>query len=65
MFRLFLAGFETSSSSSSFALYEIVKNQDIQDRARAEVKEMLKNHNGEVTYDGVMNETPYLMQIIM
>lgn len=61
----FLAGFETSSSTSSFALYEIVKNPDIQKRVRAEIKEMLIRHNGEITYDGVMNETPYLYQIIM
>lgn len=26
---------------------------------------MLKNNNGEVNYDGVMNETPYLFQVII
>ncbi|KAL7024354.1 hypothetical protein ACKWTF_013006 [Chironomus riparius] len=61
----FIAGFETSSSSSSFAIYELVRNPHIQDRVRDEIKDMLKNHNGEVTYDGVMNETPYLYQVLL
>ncbi|XP_070503061.1 cytochrome P450 6g1-like, partial [Chironomus tepperi] len=59
------AGFETSSSSSSFALYELVRNPQIQERVRAEIKEMLKTHNGEITYDGIMNETPFLFQVLL
>lgn len=43
----------------------MVRNPHIQERARAEIKEMLKNNNGEVTYDGVMNETPFLFQVII
>ncbi|KAG5671722.1 hypothetical protein PVAND_001902 [Polypedilum vanderplanki] len=61
----FIGGFETSSSTQSFAMYELVKHQDIQERVRDEIKEMLIKHNGEITYEGVMNDTPFLQQVII
>ena len=62
----FSAGFETSSSTQSFALYEISKNKEIQEKLRREISDMLIRTEGKVTYDAVMNSTemPYLHQIV-
>ncbi|XP_076224306.1 cytochrome P450 6A1-like [Nomia melanderi] len=62
----FIAGFETSSSTISNALYELAQHQDIQDKLREEIKEHEKMNNGEWHYenikimpilDGVFKET--------
>ncbi|XP_059610503.1 cytochrome P450 6a9-like [Phlebotomus argentipes] len=62
-FLFFIAGFETSSSTMSFALYELAQQQDIQDRAREEIHQVLKKHNEEFTYEACM-EMKYLDRVI-
>ncbi|XP_043265139.1 probable cytochrome P450 6a14 [Colletes gigas] len=57
-FIFFLAGFETSSSTMSFVLYELAQNQHIQDKLRAEIREK-STQNGELTYNQV-KEMKYL-----
>ncbi|XP_063708851.1 LOW QUALITY PROTEIN: uncharacterized protein LOC134837406 [Culicoides brevitarsis] len=57
------AGFETSSSTIAFALYEISKNQSIHDRVREEIASVLKTHNG-FPYEAITNELPYLHAVI-
>lgn len=46
-------------------MYELVRNPEIQERVRVEIREMLLNHDEKITYEGVMNETPFLHQVVM
>ncbi|CAG9827272.1 unnamed protein product [Diabrotica balteata] len=62
-FVFFTAGFETSSTTIAFALYELSKNQNIQQKLRDEINQVLKKHNGQITYDSV-TEMKYMNQII-
>lgn len=62
-FVFYLAGFETSSTAMTFALFEISRNQKIQDRLRKEINSVLEKHNGEMSYDALM-EMHYLQQVI-
>lgn len=62
-FVFFLAGFETSSSTMGFALYELAINDDMQRKARQEINDTLKKYNNELTYEGV-KELKYLYQIL-
>lgn len=62
-FIFYLAGFETSSTTTSNALYELAVNQDIQDKLREEINEVLHRHNGQLTYE-VVGEMEYLHQIV-
>lgn len=62
-FLIFLAGFETSSSTMTFALFEMAKNQDIQDKVREEIHTVLQKHDDKITYDAIMEMT-YMQQVI-
>ncbi|XP_062563719.1 probable cytochrome P450 6d5 [Armigeres subalbatus] len=55
----FLAGFETSSSTMSFCLYEIAKNKEIQQKVQSEIDSVLARNNGELSYDNI-HEMRYL-----
>lgn len=50
-FLVYAAGFETSSTLITFALYELALNQDIQDRLREEITTGIEENNGELTYE--------------
>lgn len=62
-FVFYIAGFETSSAATSFALYELALNQKIQDKVRDEIDEVLGRHGGKVTYEAVM-EMKYMHQVV-
>lgn len=59
----FAAGFETSSTLMTFALYELSKNQEIQDRLRKEIRQGLARHDNAITYDSVQ-DIKYLSQVL-
>ncbi|XP_012055383.1 PREDICTED: cytochrome P450 6a2-like [Atta cephalotes] len=52
-FVFFAAGFETSSITMSLAMYELAKNQSIQEKVRKEIKEVLDNVDGVISYDSI------------
>jgi len=62
-FVFFGAGFETSSTTMGFALYELAQHQDIQDRVREECQEIFAKCNGELTYES-MKDMVFLDQVI-
>ena len=57
------AGFETSATAMNFALLLLAQHQDIQDKVRNEVLDVLKNYDGKITYDGIKSMT-YLDQVL-
>lgn len=62
-FIFFLGGFETSSTTTTFCLYELAKNQNVQDRLRAHINEVLEKHGNKITYEALL-DMPYLDQVI-
>ncbi|KAF2882933.1 hypothetical protein ILUMI_23238 [Ignelater luminosus] len=62
-FIFFAAGFETSSTTLSFCLYELSLNKYIQDKLRNEISEALKTHNDNLTYEAIM-DMKYLGQVV-
>jgi cytochrome P450 family 6 len=61
-FVFFIAGFETSSNTMAFCLYEMAMNPDIQDRVRSEIDTVLQKHGGEITYEAI-TEMEYLDKV--
>lgn len=55
----FIAGFETTSSTMSFCLYETSKQPEVQRKIQEEIDTVLAKYNGEMTYEAV-NEMKYL-----
>lgn len=62
-FVFFLAGFETSATTMTFALFELANNQKFQDKVRNEICEVLQKHEGKITYDSI-NDMHYMGQVI-
>ncbi|CAH0553140.1 unnamed protein product [Brassicogethes aeneus] len=62
-FIFFLAGFETTSTTISFAMFEIASNQEIQEKVREEMNNVLKKYHEDVSYDMLM-DLPYLDTVI-
>ncbi|CAD6235173.1 GSCOCT00007844001.2-RA-CDS [Cotesia congregata] len=58
----FIAGLESSSVTISFALYELARRPDLQNRVRTEIIDNLNKFGG-LTYDSIQN-MKYLMQVI-
>jgi cytochrome P450 family 6 len=52
-FVFYLAGYETSSSTMTYCMYELAINEDIQEKARNSVIDVLKKYNNNFTYDAV------------
>lgn len=61
-FVFFLAGFETSSTTMSNALYELALNQDVQKKLREEINTFCAKNNRELKYDDI-KEMEYLDKV--
>ncbi|XP_023727329.1 probable cytochrome P450 6a14 [Cryptotermes secundus] len=62
-FVFFLAGFETSSTTMTFCLYELSVNPDIQERLRTEIDMVLEKHDGKLSYEAIQ-EMSYLDKVV-
>ena len=62
-FVFFLGGFETSSTTMTFCLYELSLHQDIQDRLREEIDDVLQKYDDKITYEGIQ-EMEYLDKVV-
>lgn len=47
----FMAGFETSSTAMTYALYELALHPEIQDKLHGEIREALETHDGQLPYE--------------
>lgn len=61
-FLFFLAGYETSSTTMLFTLYELALNPEIQTKVRQKIRDAIEKHGG-ITYE-MMMDVPYLDQVI-
>lgn len=62
-FLFFVAGFDTSSNTMSFAIHQLAIYEEYQDRAREEINDILEQHNGELSYES-LSQMKYLDKII-
>lgn len=54
-----LAGFETSSTTMTFCMYEIAKNAKIQKKVHEEIDRVLREHDGQISYES-LSDMKYL-----
>lgn len=63
VFIFFAAGFETSSITLAFCLYELASNLDVQEKLREEIMRVLVIHGGEISYDTIA-DMKYMNQVV-
>lgn len=56
-FTFYAAGFETSSTTMSFCLYELAKNKNVLEKVQKEIDQILNRSDSEWTYDGLQEMT--------
>ncbi|KAM3961509.1 cytochrome P450 6B7-like [Aphomia sociella] len=59
VFVFFAAGFETSSSATSFTLHQLAYHQEVQKKVHQEIDTVLAKHNYKLSYDSI-KEMRYL-----
>lgn len=62
-FFYFVSGYETSSTTLVFCLYELSTNKDLQQKARDSVRQVMATHEDKITIEAV-NDMGYLDQVI-
>lgn len=60
---MFTEGYETSSSVLAFAMYEMARNPDIQERLYQEIDDVLAKYDGECPFEA-LQEMEYLDMVI-
>uniref|UniRef100_U5EKC8 Putative cytochrome n=1 Tax=Corethrella appendiculata TaxID=1370023 RepID=U5EKC8_9DIPT len=58
-----IAGFETTSSTLTFALFNLARHTDVQDKVREEIQRTLAEHDGEISY-AALKDMKYIDQVI-
>lgn len=62
-FIFFSAGFHTSSTTVAFALQELAINQEVQEKAREEIKTVLNKYEGKMTYEA-LHDMKYVENVV-
>ncbi|XP_075979686.1 cytochrome P450 6B1-like [Anticarsia gemmatalis] len=62
-FIIFLGGFETTSSTLAFLFLELAAHQEVQEKMRAEIREVLDRHEGKISYE-LLQELVYMEMVI-
>lgn len=62
-FIFYLGGFETTSTTLSFLLYELGGSQDVQDKLRNEIFDILQRHGNQITYEA-LTEMKYMDMVL-
>lgn len=62
-FIFFFGGYETSSKTLGFVVYELAMNVDIQQKVREEVQRVYESNGNTITYDS-LQEMTYLQQVV-
>uniref|UniRef100_A0A2A4J6C1 unspecific monooxygenase n=1 Tax=Heliothis virescens TaxID=7102 RepID=A0A2A4J6C1_HELVI len=62
-FIIFLGGFETTSSTLAFLFLELAANQEVQEKLRSEILEVLARHDGRISYE-LLQELEYMEMVI-
>lgn len=62
-FVFFLAGFGSLSNTLTYCLFELALNQEVQKKAQEVIRAALEKHNGQFTYE-MMMDMPYIDQLI-
>lgn len=60
---MFVEGYETSSSVLGFAIYELARNPDIQERLHEELTDVLAKYDGKFTFEA-LQEMDYLDNVV-
>ncbi|KAI5706186.1 hypothetical protein M8J76_004777 [Diaphorina citri] len=63
IFIMILAGYETSTTTSSLTLHELAHHPDIQDKVRQEIKQVTRESGGKITYDS-LKKMKFLDQVL-
>uniref|UniRef100_A0A1I8PPH0 Cytochrome P450 n=1 Tax=Stomoxys calcitrans TaxID=35570 RepID=A0A1I8PPH0_STOCA len=63
VFGFFTAGFDNTSTAMTYALYELAKDPEIQEKARKEVTAVIGRYANEITYES-LKEMTYVYQVI-
>ncbi|GJQ85980.1 Cyp6a9 [Trypoxylus dichotomus] len=59
----FMAGHDTSASTLTFSVFELARHQDIQEKLRKEITDVIAKYEGAITYEGVQ-EMKYLEMVV-
>lgn len=63
-FFFFVAGYESTSTTMTFCMYELARNPALQQKAFEEIQQVLANHDGVLNYDS-LGEMKYLKNCIL
>lgn len=58
-YDFFIAGYESSSTTMSFCMYELCRNPETKEKAYEEIIDVLQNYDGQLTYES-LSEMKYL-----